>query len=113
MKQMNPTHSNASTSSTGARTPISVKCSASRGEVTITSATPSRAIAISTPIARAISLPVNHFTMALDTVIPAISQPLPKIMKPREASLAEAGNVTHQLLSQWAKLLLANVSLNA
>ena len=54
-------------------------------------ATPKRASAISEPIASAVSRPLNHFTIPRDTVMPAISQPQPKIMKPQAASLAEAG----------------------
>ena len=61
------------------------------GEKIIQVATPSRARAISDPIARAISLPLNHFTIPRETVMPAISTPQPKIMKPTEANLAEAG----------------------
>ncbi len=56
-------------------------------------------MAISRPIARAISLPLNHFAMAFDTVVPAISQPQPKIMKPSDAILALPGNAVHQLSS--------------
>ena len=54
-------------------------------------ATPRRARAISEPMARAISRPLNHFTIPRLTVMPAISQPQPKIMKPQAASLADAG----------------------
>ena len=54
-------------------------------------ATPSRANAISEPMANAISRPLNHFTMPRDTVMPAISTPQPNIMKPMAASLADAG----------------------
>jgi hypothetical protein len=54
-------------------------------------ATPRRASAISEPIANAISRPLNHLTIPRETVIPAISQPQPKIMKPQAANLAEAG----------------------
>ena len=39
------------------------------------------------PIARAISLPVNHLTMTLLTVMPAISQPTPKRAKPALAQM--------------------------
>ena len=70
------------------------------GESHMAANTPRRAIAISTPMARAISLPLNHLAMALETVVPAISQPQPNIMKPRVAILALPGNDTHQLLSQ-------------
>ena len=64
---------------------------AKNGEKIMHVATPNRARAISEPIAKAISRPLNHFTIPLDTVIPAISQPQPKIMKPQAANLAEAG----------------------
>ena len=66
----------------------------------ITAKTPRRAIAISRPIARAISLPLNHLAIDFDTVVPAISQPQPKTMKPREAILALPGIAVHQLSSQ-------------
>ena len=46
-------------------------------------------------MARAISLPSNHFAIALDTVIPAISHPQPNIMKPSEAIFALPGRATH------------------
>ena len=65
--------------------------------------TPTLARAISSPIARAISLPLNHLAIIFETVVPAISQPQPKIMKPSEASLALPGIDTHQLLSQPSK----------
>ena len=54
-------------------------------------ATPKRASAISDPMASAISRPLNHLTIPRDTVIPAISTPQPKIMKPIAANLADAG----------------------
>ena len=54
-------------------------------------ATPRRANAISEPIANAISRPLNHLTIPRLTVIPAISTPQPKIMKPTAANLADAG----------------------
>ena len=69
------------------------------GDIHITANTPRRAMAISTPMASDISLPLNHLAMALDTVVPAISQPQPNIMKPREAILALPGSAVHQLLS--------------
>lgn len=51
-----------------------------KGTVTaIANIVPIRAVAISYPMANAISLPLNHFTMILDTVIPAISTPTPKM----------------------------------
>ena len=54
-------------------------------------ATPRRANAISEPMAMAISRPLNHFTIPLETVMPAISTPQPKIMNPMAANLADAG----------------------
>ena len=54
-------------------------------------ATPRRARAISEPMAKAVSRPLNHFTIPRLTVMPAISQPLPKIIKPMAANLAEPG----------------------
>ena len=42
-------------------------------------------------VAKAISRPLNHFTIPRETVIPAISTPHPNIMKPTAANLAEAG----------------------
>ena len=64
---------------------------AKKGEKIMQVATPRRASAISEPIARAISLPLNHLTIPRLTVMPAISQPQPKIMKPQAASFADAG----------------------
>ena len=61
------------------------------GENIIHVATPKRARAISEPIARAISLPLNHFTIPRETVIPAISTPQPNIINPIADNLAEAG----------------------
>ena len=69
------------------------------GDEENTANTPRRAIAISRPIANAISLPSNHLAIALDTVIPAISQPQPKIIKPNAAILALPGNSGHHELS--------------
>ena len=67
-------------------------CSANTGDKRNTANTPKRAMAISIPIANAISLPLNHFTIPFDTVTPAISTPQPKIAKPIDAILADAGN---------------------
>ena len=64
---------------------------AKKGEKIMHVATPRRASAISLPMASAISRPLNHFTIPRDTVMPAISQPQPKTMKPQAANLAEAG----------------------
>lgn len=76
----------------------------------ITAKTPRRAMAISSPMARAISLPWNHLAMDFDTVVPAISQPQPKIMKPSEATLALPGKDTHQLSSQAQSSVVWNHS---
>ena len=64
---------------------------ANMGENIIQVATPRRASAISEPMASAISRPLNHFTMPRLTVMPAISTPHPKIMKPTAENLADAG----------------------
>ena len=77
------------------------------GESHIAPNTPSRAIAISKPIAKAISLPLNHLASILLTVVPAISAPHPKIMKPNIASLAEPGIAGHQALSHSTVLASA------
>ncbi len=61
------------------------------GENIIHVATPRRANAISEPIAKAISRPLNHFTIPRLTVMPAISTPQPKIIKPTAENLADAG----------------------
>ena len=90
MKHIRPMQSRASEKATG-RDTLTGAMWASTGAPNITTATPTRAMAISTPIARAISWPVNHFTMPRLTVMPAISTPQPKIMKPMAESLAEAG----------------------
>ena len=81
------------------------------GESHITANTPRRAMAISSPIARAISLPLNHLAMAFDTVVPAISQPHPNIMKPRAAIFALPGIAVHQLFSQLQSSVVWNQSL--
>ena len=75
-----------------------------------TANTPTRAIAISTPIAIAISLPLNHFAMAFDTVVPAISHPHPKIMNPNDAILALPGMDVHHVLSHAQKSVVWNHS---
>ena len=49
-------------------------------------AVPRRAIATCRPKAKAISLPLNHLTTILETVIPVISAPTPNIAKPKDAS---------------------------
>ena len=80
------------------------------GAIHMTAKTPRRAMAISSPMARAISLPSNHLAMALETVVPAISHPHPKIMNPSEAILALPGNATHQLLSHAQRDVVWNQS---
>ena len=80
------------------------------GDIHITANTPRRAIAISSPIASAISLPLNHLASTFDTVVPAISQPQPKIINPRQAIFALPGNATHQLSSQPQKAVAWNQS---
>ena len=80
------------------------------GAIHITAKTPRRAMAISRPIARAISLPSNHLAMAFETVVPAISAPQPKIMKPSDAIFALPGNATHQLSSQAQSPVVWNQS---
>ena len=82
-----------------------------RGEIENIANTPRRAIAISSPMAKAISLPLNHFAIAFDTVVPAISHPHPKIMKPKEAILALAGMDVHHELSHCSSDVPANQSL--
>ena len=81
------------------------------GAIHITANTPRRAMAISSPIARAISLPLNHLARIFDTLVPSISQPQPNIINPREAIFALAGISTHQLPSHWAKAVAWNHSL--
>ena len=87
--------------------------SAIMGEMEKMAKTPTRAMAISRPMASAISLPLNHFAMAFDTVVPAISQPQPKIMKPKAANFALAGIATHQEPSHASKPVPLNASLMA
>ena len=98
MNVIRPMSSNTVQNATGATTVP--KWLAMMGEMENMANTPTRAIAISRPIARAISLPLNHLAMAFDTVVPAISQPQPKSMKPKHAILALAGRVTHHESSQ-------------
>ena len=112
MKFIRPISSSTVQKATGATTEPS-NFVASHGESDRTAKTPRRAIAISSPMANAISLPSNHLAMARDTVIPAISQPQPKIMKPRQASFALPGIETHHELSHsfmaeaWNQSLMA------
>ena len=56
------------------------------------------------PIANAISLPLNHFARILLTVVPAISQPQPNIIKPNIAIFAEPGIEVHHELSHTISL---------
>ena len=106
---MRPIATSAAQKATGATMELSNLADMS-GAIHITPNTPRRAIAISRPIARAFSLPSNHFAMALETVVPAISQPHPKIMNPRLAILALPGIETHQLPSQPQKAVAWNQS---
>ena len=100
MKLMRPMTSSAPQNPSGATTdPPNLL--AMIGDIHITAKTPSLAIAISRPIARAISLPLNHLARILETLVPSISQPHPKIMNPREAIFALAGMSTHQVPSHW------------
>ena len=103
MKQRRPMQSRAAQKATGMTTEGGVDQSARRGEIVKMKNTPTRAIAISRPIARAISFPSNHLARVFETVIPAISQPQPKIMKPRAASLALPGIAVHHELSHWSR----------
>ena len=91
MVMMRAIHISTTPKATERLTEISPPRRAKKGEKIIQVATPRRASAISEPIAKAISRPLNHFTIPLDTVIPAISQPQPKIMNPQAANFAEAG----------------------
>ena len=61
------------------------KKSAKGTVITMAKVVPIRAVAISSPIANAISLPLNHLTIILETVIPAISTPTPKMAYPSAA----------------------------
>ena len=79
---------------------------AKKGEKIIHVATPRRARAISEPIANAVSLPLNHFTIPRDTVMPPISVPQPKSMKPSDAIFALAGMLTHHESSHPAKAVV-------
>ena len=107
-----PISSSTAQDATG-RTTVAGAMSASHGEMEKMAKTPTRAMAISSPMARAISLPSNHLAMAFDTVMPAISMPQPKIIKPSDASLAEAGNEVHHEPSHVSMPEPANESLTA
>ena len=87
--------------------------SARRGDMENMANTPTRARAISRPIASAISCPSNHLARVFDTVMPAISQPQPNIMKPRAASLALPGMAVHHDESQMSNAVPWNQSLMA
>ena len=111
VKVMRPMNRRAVQKPTGPDTPPIL--SARMGEIEKMAKTPIRAIAISRPMARAISLPLNHLAIAFETVVPAISQPHPKIMNPKEANLAEAGMDVHQESSHVANAEPAKASLMA
>ena len=111
-KVSRPISSSTVQNATG-RTTVAGAMSASQGEIEKIAKTPTRAIAISSPMAKAISLPSNHLAMAFDTVMPAISMPQPKIIKPSDASLAEAGNEVHHEPSHVSMPEPANESLTA
>ena len=111
-KLSHPITSNAAAKSKGITTectPLTAKCSLMSGDKPIAAKTPIRAIAISRPIANAISLPLNHLARILLTVVPAISQPQPKIINPKAAILAEPGIAVHHELSHTT-LLASNHS---
>ena len=91
MNMMRAMQSSTTPNLTALSTWISPPSLAKKGEKIMQVATPRRARAISEPIARAISLPLNHLTIPRLTVMPAISQPHPKIMKPQAANFADAG----------------------
>ena len=88
---MRAIHSSTTPKATERLTLISPPSLQKNGEKIIQVATPRRASAISEPMASAISRPLNHFTIPRETVMPAISQPQPKIMKPQAASFADDG----------------------
>ena len=111
VKVMRPMKRRAVQNPTGPDTPPIL--SARIGDIEKMANTPIRAIAISRPMARAISLPLNHLAIALDTVVPAISHPQPKIMNPKDANLAEAGMDVHHESSHVANDEPAKASLMA
>ena len=88
---MSAMHSSTTPKATERDTSMCPPSFAKNGEKIMQVATPRRARAISEPMARAISRPLNHFTIPRLTVIPPISAPQPKIMNPHAATLAEAG----------------------
>ena len=88
---MSPMQQSNKLTATGRLTLMGVMA-AITGEPNMTTATPTRAMAISMPMASAISCPVNHLTIPRLTVIPAISLPQPKTMNPMAASFADAGS---------------------
>ena len=109
MKVMRPMSSRAVQNARGATT-LWLWAFAMMGDIHMTANTPMRAMAISMPMASESSWPSNHLAMALETVVPAISHPHPKIMKPRDAILALPGRATHQLSSQPQKAVVWNQS---
>ena len=88
---INAIHKRTTPNATARDTSIVPPSFAKYGEKIIHVATPKRANAISEPIAIAVSRPLNHLTIPRETVIPAISTPQPKIMKPIAATFADAG----------------------
>jgi hypothetical protein len=114
-KQIRPISRNAVQRNTGLTTCVGMNAnsaeSAIAGDIVNMANTPMRAIAISNPMASAISLPLNHLAMARETVIPAISQPQPKIMNPSEAIFALAGMDVHHESSHASRPLPMNQSL--
>ena len=117
-KQMRPTIRSTVQRNTGLTTLVGMNANisefATAGDMVKIANTPIRAIAISRPIAIAISLPLNHLAIARDTVIPAISQPQPKIMKPKHAKRAVPGrSINCQLVSVASSSEPTNQSLTA
>ncbi|OPZ53579.1 MAG: hypothetical protein BWY89_01711 [Bacteroidetes bacterium ADurb.BinA012] len=72
-----PTHSRMSATRTGMET--CPRALARGADPASANPVPILALAISSPIARASSLPLNHFTIIFETVIPAVSTPTPNI----------------------------------
>ena len=91
MKEISPIISSTTATAIGRDTLMGLMA-ATTGTPRKTTATPRRAMAISTPIAKAISLPLNHFTMPRETVMPASSTPQPE---EHEAYGGELGRSRH------------------
>ena len=84
----------------------SFACSPTRtGESTKAIAVPSLAIASCAPIAKAISLPLNHLAMERVTATPAISLPRPNSIHPTYASHSEGLAIPTELCIQFARPL--------